>query len=170
MFWKAEGHHTGPPHRGERYADCCVVQANRWSGGSLMMWGGISFNTRTPLVQIEGNLTAQQYIDKVLEATIFPFLQANPEVSIFQQDNARPHSARITIARLQENNVQVLPWDQIASAIHRRQPRPANLHQLAAAAQEEWRNIPQQSIQRLIRSMRQRCQDCVNAQGGHTRY
>ncbi len=122
-----------------------------------MMWGGISFNTRMPLVQIEGNLTAQRYIDEVLEATVFLFLQANPEVLIFQQDNARPHSARITIAQLQENNVKVLPWpafspdpspiehlwDQIASAIHRRQPRPANLCQLAAAAQEEWRNIPQ---------------------------
>ena len=43
-------------------------------------------------------------------------------------------------------------------------------HQLAAAAQGEWRNIPQQSIQRLIKSMHQHCQDCVNAQGGHTRY
>ena len=69
------------------------------------MWGGISCNTRTPLVQIEGNLTAQRYIDEVLEATVFPFLQANPEVSIFQQDNARPHSARITIARLQKKSV-----------------------------------------------------------------
>ncbi|MGH0115418.1 UNVERIFIED_CONTAM: hypothetical protein FKN15_000053 [Acipenser sinensis] len=42
------------------------------------MWGRISFNTRMPLVQIEGNLTAQRYIDKVFEATVFPFLQANP--------------------------------------------------------------------------------------------
>ncbi|MGH0153184.1 UNVERIFIED_CONTAM: hypothetical protein FKN15_055138 [Acipenser sinensis] len=53
-------------------------------------------------------------------------------MSIFQQENARPHSARITIARLQENNIEVLPWpafspdlspiehlwDQIASAIY----------------------------------------------------
>ncbi|MGH0118061.1 UNVERIFIED_CONTAM: hypothetical protein FKN15_052066 [Acipenser sinensis] len=48
-------------------------------------------------------------------------------------------------------------------------PRPANLCQLAAAAQEKRQNIPQQTVQRLNRSMRQRCQDCVNAQGGHTR-
>ncbi|MGH0144967.1 UNVERIFIED_CONTAM: hypothetical protein FKN15_004630 [Acipenser sinensis] len=43
--WKAEDHYTVPPHCGERYADCGVVQANRWSGGSVMIWGGISFNT-----------------------------------------------------------------------------------------------------------------------------
>ncbi|MGH0141430.1 UNVERIFIED_CONTAM: hypothetical protein FKN15_012392 [Acipenser sinensis] len=54
---------------GGRYADCFIVQANQWGGGSVMMWGGISFNTRTPLVLIEGSLTAQQYIDQVLKAT-----------------------------------------------------------------------------------------------------
>ena len=29
---------------GERYADACVVEADRFRGGSVMVWGGISYN------------------------------------------------------------------------------------------------------------------------------
>ncbi len=44
--------------RGERYADCCIRQSDRWGGQSVMMWAGISFRHRTPLVVIGGNLNA----------------------------------------------------------------------------------------------------------------
>ena len=36
--------------RGERYADCCVRECSRWGGGSVIVWGGISWRYRTPLV------------------------------------------------------------------------------------------------------------------------
>ena len=38
------------------------------------------------------------------------------------------------------------------------------------ALQEKWDNITQDQIQRLIRSMRRRCQATLDANGGHTRY
>ena len=34
--------------QGERYADCCVREYSRWGGGSVMVWGGISWRYRTP--------------------------------------------------------------------------------------------------------------------------
>jgi hypothetical protein len=33
-----------------------------------------------------------------------------------------------------------------------------------------WNNIPQTFFNNLVRSMRRRCQACVNANGGHTHY
>ena len=73
------------------------------------MWGGISWRYRTPLVVIEGNLTSRRYIDEV-EPVVVPFLQNHANLMLCQQDNARPHSARLTTDFLGQNNVQVLPW------------------------------------------------------------
>ena len=48
--------------RNERYADCCVLERDRFGGGgSVMVWAGIAHGYRTPLVVINGNLNAQQY-------------------------------------------------------------------------------------------------------------
>ena len=170
--------------RGERYVDPCIQETDHWGGGSVMIWGGISLNHRTPLVVINGNLTAQRYINEVLRPTVIPFFPRHQEVDIFQQNNARAHSARVTTAFLNANNVRTLPWpafspdlspiehlwDQLGQAVRRRQPMPITLRQLENALQEEWNNIPQDRIRRLIRSMPRRCRACVAANGGHIRY
>lgn len=170
--------------QGERHAECCVREHDRWGGPSVMVWAGISGNSRTPLVIINGNLTAARYVNQVLESTYLPFRNDHPEVHILQQDNARPHTARVTMDYLQQHNVEVLPWpayspdlspiehlwDQLGRRLSRRTPAPANRQQLITALQEEWESIPQDNIRRLVRSMRRRCQACVQANGGHTRY
>ena len=58
--------------------------------------GGISWRYKTPLVVIEGNLTTMRYIDEVLEPVVVPCFQNHADVTLYQQDNARPHSARLT--------------------------------------------------------------------------
>jgi hypothetical protein len=45
-------------------------------GGSVMVWGGISFRHRTPLTIIDGTLTAQSYIGEVLLPAVAPFFAA----------------------------------------------------------------------------------------------
>lgn len=170
--------------RGERFQRDCIREADRWGGASIMAWAAISFKSRTPLVMLDGNLNAQRYVDEILQREVIPFLDEHPEIQFFQQDNARPHSARLSRDFLEDNDVQVLDWppyspdmspiehlwDQLKTAISRRRPRPGNRRQLIAAAQEEWDNIPQERIQTLFNSMRRRCSACVEAQGGHTRY
>lgn len=170
--------------RGERYADPCVREANRWGGVSIMVWGAISTRHRTQLVIAEGNLTAQRYIDQILRPVLLPFLAANNDVATFQQDNARPHAARLTRNFLQDNNVDVMPWppyspdlspiehlwDQLKTAVARRRPSPRNRRELIEAVQDEWQRIPQARVGRLVRSMRRRCVACANADGGHIRY
>ena len=56
--------------RRERYANCCVRQADRWGGGSVMVWGGISWRHKTPLVVVQESLTVQRYNDDVLTQTV----------------------------------------------------------------------------------------------------
>lgn len=170
--------------RGERFGDACVRQGNRWGGASVMVWAGITARRRTPLVIVDGNLTAQRYVDHIIRPVLLPFLQANDDVTTFQQDNARAHSARLTQNFLRENNVTVMEWppyspdlspiehlwDQLKTAVAERQPAPRNRPQLIQVLQEEWDWIPQDRIMRLVRSMRRRCTACCDARGGHTRY
>ena len=103
---------------------------------------------------------------------------------MLQDDNARPHRARIVQQFLQHNNVDHLDWPArspdlspiehvwyiLGQRVRQRVPRPRTLQALGAALQEEWRRIPQLQIARLIRSMRRRCVACIDATGGHTRY
>ena len=52
---------------GDRYSDACVREVDRFGGGgSVMVWGGISHGVKTPVVVIQGNLTAVRYRDQVL--------------------------------------------------------------------------------------------------------
>jgi transposase len=85
-----------------------VLRHDRFGGGSVMMWGGISGNRRTNLVTINGTLNAQRYRTVILTQHVRPFIAANG--GIFQQDNARPHVARANRDFLANNNIDVLPW------------------------------------------------------------
>ena len=45
---------------GERFADACVMERDRWGGPSVMVWAGITATHRTDLQFVEGNLTGVQ--------------------------------------------------------------------------------------------------------------
>ncbi|GFX43950.1 transposable element Tcb2 transposase [Trichonephila clavipes] len=47
---------------------------------------------RRPVMR--GTLTGQRYVDDILRPHVGPFLNGLP-TTIFQQDNARPHTARV---------------------------------------------------------------------------
>ena len=73
-----------------------------------MVWGGISFCFHTELLVLNGTLTGQCYINEVLQPVVLPFVQQHHIV--LQDDNARPHRARIVQQFLQQNNVDHLDW------------------------------------------------------------
>uniref|UniRef100_A0AAZ3P3E4 Insertion element IS150 protein InsJ-like helix-turn-helix domain-containing protein n=1 Tax=Oncorhynchus tshawytscha TaxID=74940 RepID=A0AAZ3P3E4_ONCTS len=53
--------------RGERSAACNILQHDRFAGGSVMVWGGISLGGCTALhVLARGSLTAIRYRDEIL--------------------------------------------------------------------------------------------------------
>uniref|UniRef100_A0A667ZMM5 Tc1-like transposase DDE domain-containing protein n=1 Tax=Myripristis murdjan TaxID=586833 RepID=A0A667ZMM5_9TELE len=54
-------------------------------------------------------------------------------------------------------------WDQLSRRVEARSSVPQNLNVLRAALQEEWDAMPQQTISRLVNSMRRRCQAVIDA-------
>ncbi|GFU73079.1 transposable element Tcb1 transposase [Trichonephila clavipes] len=74
----------------------------------IMVWGGIGYHSRTPPVRIAGTLNNQRNISEVLEPDVLPYLQGLA-TAIFQQDNARPHVARIVQRFFVNHQFELLP-------------------------------------------------------------
>ncbi|UYV73832.1 hypothetical protein LAZ67_11001054 [Cordylochernes scorpioides] len=93
--------------RGERSNPAAIVERPTVRQHGIMVWGAIAYDSRSPLLRIQGTMTAQRYVDDVLRPVTLPCLQGIPN-TLYQQDNARPHTARISQQALQD--VQMLPW------------------------------------------------------------
>jgi len=154
-------------------------------GGSVMVWGGIAYGYRTPLVVIDGNLNAQNTGKTFLGPHVVPLLPAHNVITTLQQDNATSHVARVNLEHLRNHNVDFIDdwpskspdlnpiehvWDNLDRRVRRRLNPPNNVNELRAALLEAWNNIPQADISKLVLSMRHRCQAVRIAHGGHTRY
>ncbi|GFV12251.1 transposable element Tcb2 transposase [Trichonephila clavipes] len=60
-----------------------------------MVWDAIAYNARSPLVLICGTRKAHRYVHDIREPYVLPLMQRLPG-AIFQQVNARPHTARVS--------------------------------------------------------------------------
>ena len=117
--------------QGERYADATVREHNRYGGGSVMVWGGMSLGTRTPLLPIDGILNGIRYRDEVLRPVALPALAALGQGAILQDDKAPAHRARLVTNFLGQQNVN----DDVACLLARPQPDRASVGCLGTAAQ-----------------------------------
>ncbi|GFT07097.1 transposable element Tcb2 transposase [Trichonephila clavipes] len=79
---------------GERYNSPHNVLHHTARTAGVMVWGAIAYDSRSTLIVMRGTLTGQRYVDGILRPHVGPFLNGRPG-AIFQQDNARPHTARV---------------------------------------------------------------------------
>ena len=153
-----------------------------------MVWAGITASHKTQLVFIDSfslsSLTAACYRDDILETHVKPFFNNHPNITEFQQDNAPPHSARLTQQYLQQNNITTMDWpskspdlspienawDYLDRKVKARANIPSNIAELKQALTQEWNAIPQHYIRNLMNSMPRRLRACIDANGGHTGY
>ncbi|UYV69907.1 Transposase [Cordylochernes scorpioides] len=166
--------------RGERSNPAAIVERPTVRQRGIMVWGAITYESRSPLLRIQGTMTAQRYVDDVLRPVTLPYLQGVPN-ALYQQDNARPHTARISQQALQD--VQMLPWppyspdlssiehvwDIIGRRLHAL-PQPRSEDELWQMVEREWRAIPQDAIRTLIDSLARRVAACIAVRGGPTCY
>ena len=169
-----------PQHIQEGWGPVSKVAIFHLSSDRMSVWVLWAFFM---LVGID-DLNAQRYIDTILIPVAQPHLVQMCQNAVFQQDNARPHTARITTAHFQQQHLNVMKWpgcspdfnpiehvwDQLGRAVRARITPSHTLAHLRQFLQEEWDRLPQCRIQTLINSMRQRCACCIQARGGPTRY
>ena len=149
-----------------------------------MVWGTFSFNDRTPLSVIDGNLNVNRYLQEVIQPFVIPALKRIGAAAMFQDDNAQPHRARVVTDFLRQHHLNRMDWplyspdlnpteharDELGRRLRSNHAPPTNHAHLARMLVAEWQAIPQAFFQRLINSMRWRCTDCINAKGGYTHY
>ncbi|XP_039750828.1 uncharacterized protein LOC120627055 [Pararge aegeria] len=152
---------------------------------TTVAYGGGGLGARTDLVVIvRGSLTADRYIREVLEENVVPFAPYIGDDFVFMQDNARPHTARVTQAYLNDINITVMEWparspdknpiehvwDLLKRKIKSRIPAPVNVGELRIAVVEEWLRLSQETIDNIILSMPRRVKTLIQARGGNMRY
>ena len=169
---------------GERFTDDTIREVDRYGRGSVMVWGGFYRHGRTPLYIIQGNLTGPRYQNEILRPIVQPTLEAIGGNAILQDDNARPHRARVVNEFIQQHGIIRMAWpahspdlspiehlwDVLGRRLSTNHPLPMDVAQLTAFLLQEWQAVPQDTLRTLVDSMRLRCLECLAANGGHTRF
>ncbi|GFX68757.1 transposable element Tc1 transposase [Trichonephila clavipes] len=142
-----------------------------------MVWGAIAYDSRSTLIVMRGILTGQRYVDDILRPYVGPLLNGLSG-AIFQQDNARPHTARV--AQDFQRHFQTLPWparssdlspvEHVWDQLKRQMSSCHSEHDLKLSVQDLWAHLPQDNIRCLINSMPDRVVACIAAGGGPTCY
>jgi len=171
---------------GEEYLDRNVWKTVKHGGGSLMVWGCITWNGTGRLHRIQGIMKADQFcriLDESLLGTIFDHDMDCSSV-IFQQDNDPKHTSKLGKAWLRDHQIRTLPWppsspdmniiehvwDYVDHQVRHRKVFPRNLDELWTALQEEWANVDLQYIRRLYKSIPRRVAALHRVKGGYTKY
>ncbi|GFX73720.1 transposable element Tcb1 transposase [Trichonephila clavipes] len=96
-----------PGPLGERLNPAFALQRLTTLTTGVKVWDTIAYNRRSPLVLIRDNMKAQCYVHDILQPHVLPLMQRLPG-ALFQQDNARPHTERVSLDCLR--TVTTLPW------------------------------------------------------------
>ena len=151
-----------------------------------MVWGCFVKNKLGPLVRLEGRITANVYIEEILEKHLLPFINnlENKENYIFQEDNAPIHTARIAKNWKEVNSIANLPWpaqspdlnpienlwDELERKVRKHKPLPKNKDDLWRILQEEWLNLDENIYKNLVDSMPRRIAAVIENKGCPTKY
>lgn len=151
-------------------------------GGSIMLWGAFSWKGVGPIFKIEGTMNSAMYRDIILKEML-PYARQNmPRGWIFQQDNDPKHRSQLLQQVFSKKNIRVLEWPSQSPDLNPIEhlwqelklrvgtEHCANKAALWGKVQEEWKNISQDRIIKLIESMPHRCAAVIASKGMATKY
>ncbi|GFW14002.1 transposable element Tcb1 transposase [Trichonephila clavipes] len=164
--------------RGERLNPASVLLRHTAPLAGLMVWGAVAYITQSSLVLIRGTVAAQRHAYDILQPHVLPLMQQLTR-AIFQLDNSRPHTARLSQDFLRTFTNFIWPaqsqyfppiehiWDHLGLRVG----HPTSLNELETMLQQIWSKMSQDIIHNLYASMPDRIIAlCFRAIGGSTGY
>ncbi|GFX81619.1 transposable element Tcb1 transposase [Trichonephila clavipes] len=169
----------------ERNHPATIAGTVQAGGGSIMVWGMFSWHSLGSLIIVEGTMDQYKYAS-VLADHVHTYMRIvfPQDDGIFQQDNARCHTAASVRAWFEEHQDEftVLPWpanspelnpienlwDHLDRVVRAMDPQPRNLAQLATALESTWLNIPENTFRDLSDSLPTRLAAVRTAKGGYS--
>ena len=148
-----------------------------------MVWGSVSGSGVGRLAEIPTTMDAKLYVNildnNLIQSATDLGIQDN---FIFQSDNDPKHTSRLAKTWLMVHLIECLVWppqspdlniienlwDYLDSHIPKSSRKSYNLFKTAIF--ETWRNIPQELINNLIKSIPNRLQEVIAANGENTSY
>jgi len=183
----------------EKYAPQNVRMKARDGNLSQMIWACFVGNKLGPIAFISGSVNQDTYIE-LLRTEFDPFLEAlGKDIGTtyeFQQDNARPHTAKRTVQFLEAltrkhgltvmdwpaNSPDLSPieelWAHLKHELRERYPDTATLKgspetikaKLRERVHKIWWEIGEKVLDALIESMPCRVEEVLHARGWYTKY
>lgn len=171
---------------GEGLTDRLVEPTLKFGGGSVMVWGCMSWKGRGEACKIDSRMDGDLYV-KILEENLQESIRSlnkpNSEI-IFQQDNDPKHTCKKAKAWFNAHNIQVLSWpaqspdlnpiehlwQHLQKQLAGHPTPPSGMEELWERIQEEWFKIPESYCQELVESIPRRVKAVIRANGGYTKY
>jgi len=168
---------------GKRLQEKNCIPTVKHGGGSVMVWGCISYHGVGRLVIIDGIMDAIQYrriLAENLEESANQMGLADGWV--FQQDNDPKHTSKKAKEFFTENKFNVLKWPSQSPDMNPiehvwawmksklRNSRFKNKGELIAKLKALWTEIPPEFLHKLIDGMPRRAAAVISANGGCTSY
>jgi hypothetical protein len=160
------------------------VRQRRMKPTSVMVWGGVGHNMKTPLVFVPEGVKVNQFVYRnMMRKEVRPWMKKKKLKFIFQQDGATAHTAKETQAWCERNLHDFIPknewppsspdltpldysiWsiiEQRACAVPHR-----SLESLMEALRREWDAMDQDEINKIVAQFPKRLEACIEAEGGH---
>lgn len=153
-------------------------------GGGIMVWICMSARGSSGPTWIQGNMNAELYIE-VLEMN---WEDATDLVEghdmVFQQDNARPHTAKVTKEWFEKRKIDVMEWPAyspdlnpvenywgyIVRSVYQNFKQYNSVDELKVAIKKSVYECPLEKITNMVMSMPKRLMEVIEMKGGKTHY
>jgi DDE superfamily endonuclease/Transposase len=171
---------------GEALKDQYVRPTVKHGGGSLMIWGCMTWKGVGNITSIEGIMNSEMYRD-ILKAELldtYKWQELDPEEYVFQQDGDSKHSSYLLQDWFDEQEFEVMDWpaqspdlnpiehlwDEVERQLRNSGENPTSRDDLYKKLLAVWDKIDVETVRKLVRTMPEQVADVIKAKGGYTRW